>query len=127
MGSVYIATFRAIFNAAHEAEAQAIAEKIVENGSLDLSEDEDETFTLTQVTDNADVLEPAELCEVLKKARNGLLRTRLKEAFDQARELDKFIYVLQHRQEEGFQLAGYDWGSFIHLATEIWAGKHPDD
>lgn len=124
---MYIATLRAIYNAANAAEAQAIADQIALNGAVDLELEEDETLSVTQVTDNSEELQPAELCQRLRQARNGLLRTRIREAYDQARELDKFIYVLQHRQEEDFQLAGYDWSSFVKLATEIWAGKHPSD
>lgn len=119
----FVATLRAVFDADDEVTAILAAERIRENGIADLDEDEGDELNVTQVTSNALDISPDEVLEQLEKARNLLIRTRIKQCFEQARELDKIIYALRHRDEESFDMRGYDYGNFMDIAEEILTKK----
>lgn len=122
---LYVATLRAVFGATDDVEAIMIADQIKVNGEKDL-EDSD-SLDVTQVTQNLSVLSPEETLHELRKARNACIRTRTKEGYDLGREIDKFIFVLKHRNEEhdGFKLSGYDYGEYLDIAQEVLAGGNP--
>jgi len=114
----YIATLRAVYDAKDEVEAIFIADKILENGSVDL--EDDDTFSVTQVTSNTISLTPQEITDVLLRARNILIRTRIRDCFQQARELDRIIYLLGFQEEDWeYASAGYSYGNFMDAAEAI--------
>lgn len=104
-----------------------IADQIKVNGEADLDEEDGDTLDVTQVTQNLAVLSPDETLHLLRRARNACIRTRSKDGYDLGRELDKFCFMLKMRSEqnEGFQLAGYDYGEFMDIAKEVLAGGNP--
>lgn len=122
----YVATLRVTYKAEDDVEAQLIAELARERAEseLDTEEDEDEVI-LTQVTCFEASVEPRELLDRLLRARNDLVRTRYKECFDLARELDRLCDALQKRllPEE---VTDYDFGRFMEVATAILNGEYPD-
>ena len=122
---VYIATLRAVFSAADDVEAIMIADQIKVNGEKDL-EDSD-SLDVTQVTQNAATLSPEGTLNLLRRARNALIRTRIRTMLDCAREIDKCTYILANRTEgePGIELAGYDYGKFLEISREVLAGGNP--
>jgi hypothetical protein len=123
----YIATLRATYDAEDEVEAIFIADQIRLNGEQDLDTDEDlldegeevDTLEVTQITDNGLNLTPDEALSVFRHARNLLIKTRIKQCFDLAREFDRTIYALENREIEGFSMRSYDYGRFMDLAESI--------
>lgn len=124
---LFIATFRAMFRASDDVEAIMIADQIKVNGQADLDEEDGDTLDVTQVTQNLAALAPEEVLQLLRRARNSCIRTKTREGFDLGRELDKFCFALKNRSEknEGYQLAGYDYGEFMDVAKEVLAGGNP--
>jgi hypothetical protein len=117
----YVATLRALFDAPDDASALLIADKIRENSMLDLNdeEDSDDDVLVTQVTCNTLDISFEETLVQFKHTRNLLIKTRIKECYELAREFDKMIYTLEHRNEPGFELANYDYTNFIEIADLI--------
>ena len=58
----------------------------------------------------------------LRRARNILLRTKRKDAYDVARSLDQVAYQLSSGDP---LLTSYDWGKFVEVMREILDGKNP--
>lgn len=123
--SLFIATLRAVFPAEDEVSAIMIADQIKVNGEKDL--EEGDTLDVTQVTNNLAVLSPDETLRLLRRARNAMIKTRTKEGYDLAREVDKFTYMLKHRTigQPGYELSGYDYAEFLDVAREVLDGGNP--
>jgi hypothetical protein len=116
----YIATLRAVFDAESDVEAYLIAEQVRENGERDLEIEEDDSLDITQVTSNPLEVSPEETLVVLRRARNQLIRTKVRWAVDMARELDRAIWILKHRAEAEVDYAPpYPVSSFIDLVRAI--------
>lgn len=123
----FVSTFRATYDAADEVSADVIADQICLNAASDLDEEEGDTFECTQTTSNALDITPEELMTLLRKARNALIRTRWRPAYELAREFDRIIYALQFRDDPRFTASGYDFGHFMDLAERILnKGEDPD-
>lgn len=121
-----VATLRAVFDATDEVEAVFIADKICENGQRDFDEDND-LLEVTQVTSNQLDLSPEEVLVQLRRARNLLIKTRIRDCYILAKELDQQIYALRHRSDPDFAMAGYDYGNFMDLTEAIlMRGEMPD-
>lgn len=121
----YVATFRAIYEADDDAKAALVAEKIRENGTQDL--DDEDTLDVTQVTSNHLELEPVEVQQQLARARNLLIKTRMREGVDLARGLDRFIFALKFRDSPSYTQGGYDHGRFMDVLLAILErGEEPD-
>lgn len=123
----FVATFRATYDADDDVAAAIIADQIRLNAEQDLDTDDSDDVECTQVTSSALELAPDETMHVLRHARNLLIKTRIKECFNLAFELDKTIYQLQFRDSPAFiGLSGYDWDAFMEVATQIVTlGKEP--
>lgn len=123
----YITTLRAVYNAEDDVEAIYIAEQIRSNGASDLDEEDGDSLDVTQTTSNAIDLSPEETINQLRLARNLLIRTRIKQCFYLAKELDQTLYALIHRDESGFSMGGYSHGDFMDLALKVLDGENPDE
>lgn len=114
----YVATIRGVYEANDDVEAIFIADRIVENGSIDL--EDDDTLEVTQVTNTGINLTPQEVTDVLVRARNILIKTRVRDCFHLAQELDKIIYLLSFQREDWeYAAAGYSHGNFMDAAEAI--------
>jgi len=126
----YVTTLRACYDAADDVEAIFIADKIRENGQQDLTDDDEEnesTLEVTQVTSNQLDISPEELLVQLRRARNLLIKTRIRDCYQLAKELDQQIFALANRSEPDFAMAGYSYGNFMDLTEAILReGKMPD-
>lgn len=128
MGNRYVATLRAVFDAEDEVEAIFIADQIRLNGFQDLDEDDGDILDVTQVTSNSLELSPEETLTQLKRARNLLIKTRIRQCYELAKELDQQLYALEHRADSDFSMAGYDYGKFMEIAEAILQrGEVPND
>lgn len=124
MNPIYVATLRAIFEATDDAQAMLIADKIRENGSVDLNDDDDsdDDLFVTQVTSNSLDISPEETIQLFRHARNALIRLKVKECVDLARELDKWIFRLVKRVPDE---SNYDYGHFMDVVEDVLNGGNP--
>lgn len=128
MSDRYVATLRAVYDAEDEVQAIFIADQIRLNAMQDLDEEEGDSIEVTQVTSDALHILPEEVLRVLRRARNQLIRTRYKQCYELAKELDQQIFVLEHRGEPDFSMAGYDYGKFMEVSEAIlMKGENPSD
>lgn len=120
----YVATLRASFEAEDDAQALLIADDIATQG-LDkiLEAEEGDTIIVTQVIDYAPADTPQEIINVLAKARNTLILTKMQPMIDLAREVDKVIFSLEKGDWVGF--APYDYGRFMELIELVINGGAP--
>jgi hypothetical protein len=123
----YVATFRAIFDAEDDVMAAIVSDQIRLNAESDLDTEDGDSVECTQVTSNALDLQPEELFSQLRRTRNLLIKTRIKECFQMARDFDQMIYALQFRDQPSFiGMSGYDWGKFMEDAEAILRGEEPN-
>ncbi|MGH9061324.1 MAG: hypothetical protein ACRDZY_17690 [Acidimicrobiales bacterium] len=84
-----------------------------------LDEEDGDEVIITQVTSSTKDLEPTETLELFRRARNALIRTRIKECYQQAQEFDKMIHILSFRgMEDGF-MPTYDYSKFLDIAEAV--------
>lgn len=122
----FLATIRAVFEAEDEVEAALIANEIQEATSALFEEDvTDGTVDVTQVIPYGLVgkVEPAELVAQLRRCCDMLIMTRIVQCFEQAKELDKLAWILEHREEETFDITGYDYGAIFERADKLLGRK----
>lgn len=127
MSDTYIALLRAVYRSESDAEAILVADQIKVNGERDLEQDEGDTLDVLQVTQNAAHLTPEQTVILLRRARNALIRQKTSSMIDCAREMDKCIHTIAERttQELSAELARYDYGSFLEVCEEVFAGGNP--
>lgn len=120
----YVATLRASFQCENDAEALLVAHDIAEmaRGGI-LEEAEGDDIVVTQVIDYAPADTPQEIINVLAKARNTLIKTKVSKMLDLARELDMVIFSLEKGDFE--LIAPYDQ-RFMDLVEQVISGKAPE-
>lgn len=110
-----------------EVEATLMMDKLVQECESLLDDEDGDTVTVTQITGSTTDITPEETLVVLRRARNALIRTRIKECFDLARTLDEQIYHLGRRTDPSFS-PSYDYGRIISIADAILNhGEDPHD
>ena len=121
----YVATLRAGYQASDDATALIIAEHIAQlarDNALELEEGDE--ILVTQVIDFAPADVPQEIIDVLVKARNTLIKTRLSPMIDLARELDRVIFSLEHGDFDA--IMPYDFSRMPEFIVQILKeGKAP--
>jgi hypothetical protein len=125
MTQKYLATLRVVFTAEDEVEAQLIGNEMAETLDTKVLEDDD-TVDVTQIIPSivrSTHIEPTELVNQLNTCRDMLIKTRIVQCFEEAKELDKLAWVLEHRGEETFDLTGYDYTAFFEHADVILGRK----
>lgn len=72
---------------------------------------------------------PTAAVTTLRRARNILVRSRVRECWDYARNLDELIFQFEKRalNPNDFRHAGYDWSNFMKVTKEILDGGNPLD
>ena len=118
MSRQFIATLRSMFDAEDALEARLIANELQEVLAEKL--DEGDTVDVTQVipieTAN-DHVEPSEVVEQLYRTRDLLIKTRIVQCYDLATWVDQTAWILEHRQEDTFDITGYDHGRVMDRAN----------
>lgn len=120
-------TYRMIIFPEDEVSGNVIAETIRQKIEEELDADEGDSVDMTLAL-SMDISQqtPVELIDLLHKARNALIRTKVSSCWDTARELDKIAHGLLFRSlNSSDQLATYDWGTFLEVAKEVLDGKSP--
>lgn len=132
MPTRYVATFRVIFNADGETNARIISEhlqEVIADEFVD-EEGESESVDMTQLISFGEPLTAQEAANTLRKARNVLLRTKMKDAYDTASVIDQMAHVLEHRDQDemgGQSPLTYDFSHFVDIAHQVWLGQMPTD
>jgi hypothetical protein len=112
-----------VIEAGDELEARLEMNELVE-AAAELLED-GETIDVTQIipVEAQGVVEPTEMVEQLRRSRDLLIKTRIVQCYDMAREMDKMAWILQHRLEQSFDATGYDYGTFVELTDKLLGRK----
>lgn len=125
MADTYLMAFRAVVACDDDVQAQMIAEVIRSEGEKHLDPDDGDELFIAQVTPYIAAVEPMELVDRLLRARNDLIKTRVKQCWDVAKQLDQVIWGLQNGLEPHME-SSYPHGRFIDVATAILErGEYP--
>lgn len=123
----FVATLRATYDADDDIAAEVVADQIRLNAETDLDDDEGDEVEITQVTSNGLQLTPDELMVLLRKARNALIKTRVRQYWELAKEVDRAIYTMHFKDDPMFSEAGYSHGDFMDLTVAILErGEEPN-
>lgn len=125
MPDLYIMTLRALVQCEDEVEATLVADVIKTEGEKHLEPEDGDELYVAQVVKFGGPAEPAELIDRLLRSRNDLIKTRIKQCWDVAKQLDYVIFGLKKGLEP--HLTGqYNHGDFIDVATAILErGEYP--
>jgi hypothetical protein len=111
----YVAALRVLYTAEDDYEARIVAEACAFRAIQGMDQEEGEDVVITAVENfSADSLTPEEAAIKLDVARNALIKTRARDAFETAKELDKYAWALRHGS-----MAEYDYGTIFELAKEL--------
>lgn len=123
----YIATYRVVFEARDDADSVLIADTVQRAIEGRLEPEDGDSVELIECIDFSFQPTLAGTTDVLRKARNMLLRTRTRQGYYLAEELDKFAYQLDHSIDERMGTPGYDFGRITEIAAQVLKGKMPID
>jgi hypothetical protein len=116
---------RVVLNVEDELEATLAMDRLKMEAIALLDEEEGDSVEVTQLipftTDN---LAPEEILVNLKKTRNILIRTRIRDCYDLASALDQTIHTLQAQIDPSY-INTYDYGRMLSFAERIL--KHKED
>lgn len=112
----YVATLRASFAADDEVQAQLAADNMAEAVRELLDEDTDDVV-VTQVIDTEPAIVADEMVNVLARARDTLIKTRMMSYVDLAREIDKVCFALEYGDLQ--TLVPYDYGRFMERVEQL--------
>lgn len=118
----YFVTFRAIIYAPSEVDAISWAEETADAARATLIPEDGDDFYVTQITPYNAEITPQETVTTLRLARNVLIRTRYKDCYEVAQQIDKFAHELERRTDENSKGVTYDWTRFMEIAKEILDG-----
>lgn len=114
----YLATVRVTFDAEDEVEAQLIGNEISE--ALDKVLEDDDTVDVTQIIPfGVGSVTPEEMVTEMRRVRDMLIKTRIIQCYELAKELDKQAWILEHRREDSFDLTNYDYTAFFENADKL--------
>jgi hypothetical protein len=120
----FVANLRCFINLPDEVEAQVTAENLREACEELLDADEGDEVVVTAVESLSTDVEPAEQLVILARARNTLIRTRIKQCYDAAAYLDELMHQLKHHYGDEIQ-PFYDKSGFYRLAVQVLDGENP--
>lgn len=118
----YVGTMRFVINVEDELEAHLTMDRLQVACSDLLDEDDGDVVAVTQIIPFTTAVSPEETLTILKRARNALIRTRVKACWDVARELDMQIYNL-HLQVDQTLSPQYDYSRMLDFAERIFNKK----
>lgn len=121
----FVVTMRGVIHCHDEVEARMAADVMTTEASKYLDEEDGDEVFITQVTPFAPVVEHAELIDRLKRARNDLVKTRIVDCWNTARDLDRIIFGLQ-RGVNPHEIGTYNYGHFMEVSSAILErGEYP--
>lgn len=126
----YLSVLHVYHNSENDIAAIAEADDIkinVEQHLLDeeLKEGVDIVETIPLGTDPT----PTASVTTLRRARNILIRSGIKECWEYAKALDELIFQFERRTlgNNDFRHTGYDWSNFMKVTKEVLDGGNPLD
>lgn len=114
----FIGTMRVILFVEDEVEAMLTMDRLQHECEDLLDEDDGDVVAITQVVPFTTDVSPEEILVILKRARNALIRTRMKECWDNARDLDMTIHNLTLQVDPTYA-ANYDYSRLLDIADRI--------
>ena len=119
----YLVTMRLTFDADTDLDSRLIANECSEavDDCFDDDEEQEHSVDVTQIIPWGldSLVSPEELVSQLRRCCALLIKTRIRECYEQARELHKMAWVLENRHEQTFDLINYDYGEFPAFAKKI--------
>lgn len=123
---LFINTLRCFIYEKDEVGAAVAVEDIIDLIKDYLDPEDGDRVESTQLTAFSSDLEPEELLIVLAHARNGLIKTRIKQCFDFAHQLDELMHSIRHRDDGSGFIPPYNHGDFMDIAKKILTdGEEP--
>lgn len=123
--SKYVATYRMVFDAHDDSDAVIISDAMLRAIGDRLDSDDGDTVELVECISFGLTETMAGAADTLRKARNLLLRTRVRDFYYLAEELDKAAYALEKGIDPSLGYPGYDWGRLTDIAALVLKGKMP--
>lgn len=121
----YVAILEAYFEAETDVDALLIAEVTRENAGRDLDADADDSIEVVAVIPQTlRIFKMDRLLRKMRDVRDELIRTKITQCVDLARELDRQAFILENRIDEHFDAGTYDYGAFIQLMKEVLDAEH---
>lgn len=114
----FIGTMRVIVNVEDEVEAMLTMDRLQHECEDLLDEEDGDVVAITQVVPFTTNVSPEETLVILKRARNALIRTRIKQCWDNARDLDMTIHQLTLQVDPSYS-ANYDYSRLLDIADRI--------
>lgn len=121
----FLATFRCFIHTETEVEAVIATDELAEVIEDFLDAEDGDRVELTQLLPLTLDVSADETLAILSKARNALIKTRIKQCWDTAQALDQVIHSLRHRDDGLGMIPPYDYGGFIDLAKSVLDGGTP--
>lgn len=118
----FIGTMRVVLNVQDELEATLTMDRLQTECEGLLDEEDGDEVIITQTTPFTTDVSPEEVLTIFRRARNALIRTRMKECFDIARSLDMVIYNLATQQDPTMS-ATYDYSRMMDFLERILLNK----
>ena len=122
--SKYIITLRVIYDGPDEMDAKLAANDLHDH-TREILKDDDSVY-VTQILPyegHYRAVEPTELVESMRHCVDLLIMTKITQCFELAQSLDKTAWVLEHRDEETFDLNGYDHAAIFDRAKILLGRK----
>lgn len=120
----YISMLRVVFSARSDEHAKRTALWFKDH--LETTTEPNDDVSVTQVTAYGNDLAPDESLNVLKHARNILIKLKYKDTMYIAEELDKRICLLQAKMmDEDAMAPNYDWNRIDTIMQLLDKGEEP--
>lgn len=113
---------RVVLNVEDEIDATLTMDRLQQECQDLLDEEEGDEVIVTQIAPFTTDVPPEELLTIFRRARNALIRTRIKDCFDVARSLDMVIYDLAVKQDPTMPVQ-YDYGRMMDFLERILKNK----
>lgn len=120
--------FTAVLHAHLQAEDEVAAILAADDVKIALEQsilDEDEDVDVVQVIPMVEDPSPIANVKQLRRARNILIRTRTREAWDIAQQLHQFIHAFANRMTDEEARITYDYSSWLSTAKDVLDGGNP--
>lgn len=114
----FIGTFRVVLNVQDEVEANLAMDRLRLECEQLLDEEDGDEVLMTQLIPFTTDVNPEEILTILKRARNALIRTRVKQCWDSARDLDMTIHTLATQVYPEYP-ANYDYSKLLEISDRI--------
>jgi len=114
----FIGTLRIVVYVQDEVEANLTMDRLRLECEELLDEEDGDEVLMTQIIPFTTDVSPEETLTILKRARNALIRTRIKQCWDTARDLDMTIHTLSMQVDPEYP-ANYDYSKLLEISERI--------